>query len=434
MVTPLQALRLDLTRANKPFMRVLLSYSRSVSQSNRPDRLTDRISIGVLSSAIPADLIDEILIETKSVQIRTRLLPARVVVYFVLALPLFFGDAYEEVMQKLVQGLQYLKVWRSDWQVPTASALCRARQRLGEEPLRQLFQRIAAPLAEPAAPGAWLDRWRLMAIDGVLLDVADTPENDRIFGRTANSDGQGPFPQLRVVGMGECGTHAVVAAQIGPCLTGERELTQDIMDAMRPGMLVMADRGFYGLNFFNEAAATGADLLWRVSSIINLPVIEIYPDGSYRSILMTTLEQRRVKQAHRRGLDRELIGTSVRVVEYEVTDRGDPGESIRLITTIADPDHIGAVELAAAYAQRWEFEISLAEMETTQRGPRRILRSQSPEMVRQEVWALLTTHYAIRTIISRAAVEHDQDPDRISFIRALRIIRRQITSQAGFSP
>jgi hypothetical protein len=365
---------------------------------------------------------------------RTRLLPARVVVYFVLALPLFFGDAYEEVMQKLVQGLRYLQVWRSDWQVPTASALCKARQRLGEEPLRQLFQRIAVPLAEPAAPGAWLDRWRLMAIDGVLLDVPDTPDNDRVFGRPANWDGQGPFPQLRIVGMGECGTHAVVAAQIGSGLTGERELTQDIMNAMQPGMLIMADRGFYGLDFYNEAAATGADLLWRVSSTIKLPVLENYPDGSYRSILMTTLEQRRMKRARSRGLEHELIGTSVRVVEYEVTDRGDPGETIRLITTVTNPEHINAAELAAAYAQRWEFEICLAEMETTQRGPRRILRSQSPEMVRQEVWALLTTHYAIRTIINRAAAEHDLDPDRISFIRALRIIRRQITSQADFSP
>ena len=173
MVTVFQALRLDLTRANERSGRTLLSYSASVSQSNRSDRLTDRISIGVLTSAIPADLIDEILIDTKSLQIRTRLLPARVVVYFVLALPLFFGDAYEEVMQKLVQGLQYLRVWRSDWQVPSASALCQARQRVGEEPLHQLFRRIAVPLAEPAAPGAWLDRWRLMAIDGVLLDVAD---------------------------------------------------------------------------------------------------------------------------------------------------------------------------------------------------------------------------------------------------------------------
>src|SRR4051794_37480992 len=155
--------------------------SESHSVDHRADRLTDRISIGVLSAVISADLIDEVLIQTKSVQMRTRLLPARVVVYFVLALPLFFGDAYEEVMQKLVQGLRYLQVWRSDWQVPTASALCKARQRLGEEPLRQLFQRIAVPLAEPAAPGAWLDRWRLMAIDGVLLDVPDTPDNDRVF-------------------------------------------------------------------------------------------------------------------------------------------------------------------------------------------------------------------------------------------------------------
>jgi Insertion element 4 transposase N-terminal/Transposase DDE domain len=399
------------------------------------DRLTDRISIGVLSAVITADLIDDVLVETRAMQQRTRLLPARVVVYFVLSLSLFYGDAYEEVMRKLVQGLQYLRAWRSEWQVPTASALCQARRRLGEEPLRELFHRVAVPIAERGTPGAWLGQFRLMAIDGVRMDVPDTPDNDEAFGRARNGKGWGPFPQVRVVGLGECGTHAIVAASIGATPDGERELAEQLFAVFEPGMLILADRGFYGMKFFNDAAATGADLLWRVSSTLTLPVLEIYPDGSYRSIVQSLLEHRRDRRSISRGLSAELVGTSVRVIEYTV-DAGNDGTAdvIRLITTIANPDQAPGIDLAAAYAERWEFEISLGEMETAQRGPQRVLRSQSPEMVRQEVWALLTTHYAIRKLMSRAAASEALDPDRLSFTRALRIIRRQITSQADFSP
>jgi hypothetical protein len=406
---------------------------QSADSASPSDRLTDRISIGVLSAVITADLIDEVLIETKAMQQRTRLLPSRVVVYFVLSLSLFYGDAYEEVMRKLVQGLQYLGAWRSDWHVPTASALCRARRRLGEGPLRELFHRVAVPIADTGTPGAWLGRLRLMAIDGVQIDVSDTPDNDVAFGRQSNYHGPGPFPQVKVVGLGECGTHAIVAAQIGASFDGERELAGHLFYAFEPGMLILADRGFYGRDFFDEAAATGADLLWRVSSTVILPVLETYPDGSYRSVLRSLLEHRRDRRSVSRGGSAAFVGTSVRVIEYTVEGRGD-AEVIRLITTIADPQRITAVELAGAYAQRWEFEISLAELETAQRGPQRILRSQSPEMVEQEIWALLTTHYAIRTLMIRAATGQDADPDRLSFTRALRIVRRQITSQADFSP
>ena len=292
-----------------------------------------------------------------------------------LSLALFYGDAYEEVMRKLVQGLQYLRAWRSDWQVPTASALCQARRKLGEQPLRELFHRVAVPIAEAGTPGAWLGRLRLMAIDGVQIDVPDTPDNDVTFGRQSNAHGPGPFPQVKVVRLGECGTHAIVAAQIGASFDGERELAGHLFCAFEPGMLILADRGFYGRDFFDEAAAT-EHLLWRVSSTVILPVLESYPDGSYRSVLRSLLQHRRDRRSVSRGGSAAFVGTSVRVIECTVEGRGD-ADVIRLITTIADPQRITAVELAAAYAQRWEFEISLAEMETAQRGPQRILRSQS---------------------------------------------------------
>lgn len=397
-------------------------------------RLTDRIGIGVLAEVIPADLVREVLVETGTVQRRLRLLPAQVTVYFVLALSLFFDDAYEEVMRKLVQGLAAMRVWRSDWHVPTASALCQARRRLGAEALRQLYERVATPIADPGGLGAWLAGWRLMAIDGVQMDVADTAENEAAFGRLFKDQLPAPYPQVRVVGLGECGTHAIVAAAIGGCLTGERELAGDLLSALEPDMLLIADRGFYSYQLWAAAAAAGAALLWRVSASVKLPVLEIYSDGSYRSVLVDTIERQRVRRARLRGQPRQPVGVSVRVVEYQVTGRPGSGETIRLITTIVDVDAVSAAELAAAYAQRWEFEISLAELEIGQRGPGRVLRSRTPQMIRQEIWGMLLVHYAVRVLMWRVAADQDADPDRVSFIRSLRIIRRHVTTQAAFSP
>lgn len=411
-----------------------METSGSTAQEVVSDRLTDRIGIGVLAGVIPADLIDEVLIETKAMQQRTRLLPARVVVYFVLSLTLFFGDAYEEVMRKLVQGLRFTRLWGAGWQVPTPSALCQARRRLGEEPIRVLFERVAVPLATAGTQGAWLGRRRLMAVDGVFLDVADTPENDATFSRPVRGDLSGPYPQARVVGLGECGTHAIIAAQIGGCHVGERELANGLLGSLEPGMLLLADRGFYSREFWTEVAARGADLLWRVSASVALPVLEAFDDGSYRSVIIDTMERQRQYRATIRGEAREPAGTTVRVVEYQIAGRDTSTDTIRLVTTITDPADVTAAELAAAYAQRWEFEISLAELETRQRGPLRVLRSQSPEMTRQEIWGLLLTHYAIRALMTQVASDLNTDPDRVSFIRSLRIIRRQVTDPAAFSP
>lgn len=413
---------------------MLMEASGAFAGKCSSDRLTDRIGIGLLADVVPSDLVEEVLAETGALQQRSRLLPARVVVYFVLALSLFFDDAYEEVMCKLVQGLSAMRAWRSDWHVPTASALCQARRRLGERPLRQLFERVALPIAAPGAPGAWLAGWRLMAVDGVQMDVADTAENDATFGRTFKDKLPAPYPQARVVGLGECGTHAILAAAVGGCTTGERDLTRDLLLAFEPDMLVIADRGFYSYQLWSEATETGAQLLWRVSASLKLPVLEVYPDGSYRSVLIDAIERQRVRRARLRGQVREPVGVSVRVIDNQVVDRAGSGETVRLLTTIADPKVLSAAELAAAYAQRWEFEISLAELELRQRGPGRVLRSHNPETVHQEIWAMLLIHYAVRVLMARVAADHDTDPDRVSFIRSLRIVRRHITAQAAFSP
>ena len=399
-------------------------------------QLTDRIGIGVLTRLVPRDLVDEVLAETGRRQKRSRLLPAHVVVYFVMAMAIF-RDGYEEVMRRLTGGLQFMRAWQKEWVVPTTGAISQARDRLGEAPLKMLFERVAEPLAVAGTPGAWLGGRRLMAIDGVKLDVPDTPANIGGFGRPGGLTRR-PFPQIQVVGLGECGTHAVVAAEIGTVSVGEREIAEKLAPSLEPGMLVIADRGFYSFQLWAEFLASGADLLFRVASGIKLPASEVLPDGSYLSVISSRSTRSSGFQIPLSAVKdpRNATHIPVRVIEYTVTAAAGSKEAevFRLITTILDPELASASELAAVYHQRWEFESSLAEIETRQRGSYRVLRSHSPEMVRQEIWALLLTHYAIRALMYEATDPERLDPLRMSFIRTLRIVRRHVTGQAGFSP
>jgi len=398
--------------------------------------LTDRIGIGVLTRLVPRDLVDEVLAETGRREKRSRLLPAHVVVYFVMAMAVF-RDGYEEVIRRLAGGLAFMRAWRKDWAVPTTGAISQARERLGEAPLKALFERVATPLAAPGAPGAWLGSRRLMAIDGVKVDMPDTPANVAGFGRPGGVTRR-PFPQVQVLGLGECGTHAVVAAQIGTLSVGERELAAGLLGSMEPGMLVIADRGFFGFEFWRDCLLTGADLLFRVASGLKLPVTRVLPDGSYLSEVASP----RVRSAGFRIPLAEAADPAnathipVRVIEYTVTTAGGRGkpETFRLITTILDPEDVTSIELAAAYQQRWEYEISLREIETQMLEPGSGLRSRSPELVRQELWGLLLAHYAIRSLMAEAAAAAGLDPDRLSFMRSISLVRRQVTDQAAFSP
>lgn len=399
-------------------------------------RLTDRIGVGVLTRVVPRDLVNEVLAETRRREKRSRLLPAHVVVYFVMAMAVF-RDGYEEVMRRLTGGLQFMRAWSQDWSVPTTGAISQARERLGEAPVKLLFERVAAPLAAPGAPGAWLGHRRLMAIDGVKLDVPDTAANLAWLGRPGGT-ARRPFPQVQVLGLGECGTHAVVAAQIGTLGVGERELAAGLLEAMAPDMLVIADRGFFSFEFWRDGLLTGAGLLFRVPAGLKLPVLQTLPDGSYLSeVHAPKLRSSSFRIPLAEASDpRNATHIPVRVIEYTVSP-GLPGgtpETLRLITTISDPDDVTAIELAAAYAQRWEYEISLREIETQMLEPSGGLRSRSPELLRQELWGLLLAHFAIRSLMAEAAVSAGLDPDRLSFMRSISLVRRQVTDQAAFSP
>ncbi|WP_223199523.1 IS4 family transposase, partial [Solihabitans fulvus] len=235
-------------------------------------RLTDAIGIGVLTRLVDRDLVDEAIAAADRKEKRVRLLPARVVVYYVLALCLFFGDSYEEVMRKLTHGLRAVGSWRKEWTVPTVGAISKARMRLGEEPLRLLFDRVALPMAKRSTPGAWLRGFRVMAIDGVIFNLPDTQDNEEGFGRCGGKN-PAPFPQARTTALVECGTHAVVAAEIDPWKKQERAQVVGLLRAFEPGMLVLADAGVYSYGLWNAAAQTGAALVWRVRADLELPVL-----------------------------------------------------------------------------------------------------------------------------------------------------------------
>ena len=385
-------------------------------------RLSDHVALGVLTRTFPPGLVDEVIVAAGRGEQRSRLLPARLVVYYVLGLALFSESSYEEVMRNLVEGLAWQSGWRQQWRMPSKSAIFQARQRLGSEPLEGLFDRGCVPLATEQTPGGFYRDWRLVAFDGTTLDVPDTDDNAIEFGRPGASRGASAFPQARLVAFAECGTHAMTGAAVGPYRESEQALTRRLLSHLGPGMLCLADRGFAGFPLFAAAQATGADLLWRARSNAVLPVLERFDDGSFRSEIVATEDKRTRANV-----------LSVRVIEYALDDPGrdDTPERYRLITTIADPEAAPADELAALYAERWEIETALDELKTHQRGARMVLRSKTPDGVRQEIYGHLCTHYAIRALMSTAADDQDLDPDRISFTRTLRAARRSTRAGLG---
>ena len=350
--------------------------------------------------------------------------------YFVLAMCLFCDDAYEEVMRKLVNGLRFLGSWVDEWRVPTSSAITQARTRVGAAPLTALFDQVAVPLARPGTTGAWFHGRRVMAVDGVVLDLADTPENLAEFAKYTH---RSSYPQARLVGLGECGTHAIIAAELDSCRVDERTLLDRLIPAFTADMLVLCDRGFYSYQLWTAAAGTGAALLWRCKNDLTTPVLEVLDDGSYLSELVP----RRMKNEFRQGNLSAIppqVRIPVRIIEYTVENPASKAETIKLLTTVVDPVEAAAVELAALYQQRWEFELTLDEIEVHQMSATRLLRSKIPELVRQEIWALLLVHYAVRAFMVDAADDVGDDVDHLSFLRSVRVIRRQVHNQAGFSP
>ena len=411
-------------------------------------RLTDWISLGVLASSVPRDAVDDAIEAAgKGARRSDGKLPPHVMAYFVMALALFADDDYEEVATRVAETLTSWGCWDESWSVPTSGGITQARQRLGYQPLRELFSEVAVPVAEELTPGAFLGPWRLMTMDGFEWDAPDTKENAAAFGYSGagpGEEGRPAYPKARVVTVGECASHGVVDMEMGGVAgkgAGEQSLARPLYARLEEDWLLIADRNFYNWADWCAAAGSGAALLWRVKADLRLPVLELLPDGSYASVLVSPKIRGKARaaliEAARAGDDLdEDQARYVRVVEYEVPDRdGDgKGELIALITTITDPAAAPAAALAQAYHQRWEHETGNQQLKTYLRGPGRVLRSRSPDMVRQEIYGYLLTHYAISALICRAATEAGIDPDRVKFKRTVRIVRRRAADPAAFPP
>ena len=382
-------------------------------------RLSDYLSIGVLAQVYPIESVREALASCGRGSRRQRALPAEAMVYFVVALGLFRSVSAREVLRCLMEGLRWVS---SDavLRVSGKSSISRARTRLGPAPFEALRAARVKPVADPATRGAWYRGRRLVAFDGSTLNVPDETENREAFGAPGASRGRAAFPQVRLTALVELGTRAAFAWRAGAYGESEEEQVEALLPWLSPGMLVLADRGYCGFPLWRRASDTGADLLWRMKSNLRLPVLERFDDGSYRSVLRGS------------GLDRRRSRgeCAVRVVEYTLAGAGDV---YRLATTLLDPTAVPATEVAALYHERWEVETTYDEVKTHILGPGAVLRSKTPDLVLQEVHGVMLAHYAVRCLIHEAARKVDEDPDHLSFVHAVRVVRRRVENP-GVSP
>jgi len=398
--------------------------ARTLASLPAGSRITDYISLGVIAKFFPLAKVREALAQTHRASIRERDLPAHVVVYYVIALALYMRSSYREVLRCLLEGVQWLLDPSATVKVAGKSGISQARRRLGPAPLKKLYETLVAPMAERRTKGAWYRQWRLVTLDGSTLDVADTAENDQAFGRPGASRGASAYPKIRFVGLLENGTHVLWAAQVDKYATDEITLAQSVVPALKAGMLCLADRFFPSYELWRQAAQTGADLLWRVRQNARLDVERRLPDGSYLSRIYRSTSDRR---NHRHGI-------VVRVVEYRLQDVPGADPIYRLTTTILDPERAPAPELAALYHERWEIETALDELKTHLRGAQIVLRSKTPELVRQEFYGLLMAHFAIRGLMHEAALQANEDPDRLSFLHAVRVVQRHLARYVALPP
>lgn len=388
-------------------------------------RVTDYISLGVVANTFPVKTVHSVLKATGTASVRERNLPAHVVVYFVIAMALHMQSSTREVLRCLLEGLQWLLGPSATIKVAGKSGISQARTRLGWEPMRQLHDEVVKPIATSATRGAWYRGWRLVSLDGSTLDVADEPANEEAFGRPGSSRGSSAFPQIRFVSLVENGTHVLFGSRMADYKTSEIALAKAVLPLLQPGMLCLADRNFFGCALWDQARATGADLLWRVKAQqIRLPCEQRLPDGSYLSCIYLSDKDRR----------RKTNGIKVRVIEYELKDIEDSEPVYRLVTTILDHEQAPAKELAALYHERWEIETALDELKTHLRGANIVLRSKTPDLVRQEFYGLIMAHFATRGLMHEAALKADVDPDSLSFIHAVRVVRRKLGVFAAVPP
>jgi hypothetical protein len=398
--------------------------ARTIAELPKGARITDYISLGVVARTFPVETVRQVLAATGKNSLRERDLPAPVVVYYVIALALYMQSSYREVLRCLLEGVSWLADPSAKIRVAGKSAISQARTRLGWEALRRLYEQVAQPIAKPSTRGAWYRQWRIVSLDGSTLDVADETANAEAFGRSGGGWGEGAFPQLRFAALLENGTHVLFGGQMAGYATSETTLAQAVLPSLRAGMLCLADRGFFGYALWKQATATGAMLVWRLKKDARLPCQTRLPDGSFLSRIYASPQDRR------RGTNALVV----RVIEFRL--EGIPGAApeYRLVTSLLNHDQAPAAELAALYHDRWEIETTFDELKTHLRGARMILRSKTPELVRQEFYGLLLAHFAVRGLMHEAALQSEEDPRRMSFLHAVRVIRREMAVAGAIPP
>lgn len=388
-------------------------------------RLSDYLSASLLAKVFPAQRIHEALDAHGCNSQRIRRFPAVAGVYYTMALSLYPEVAYEEVFSVVAQGL----AWAGGASQPppvSKSSISALRTRTGSAPLRDLIRSCCLPMADPVRqPQAFYQGLRLMAIDGSRIELADEADVVQAFGRPGSRTGQAGYPQAQCVVLAECATHAIVAAELGPYRGDEWELCQWLLGALEPGMLLLADRGFNGFEHWQQALATGAQLLWRATESRLLPVKQMLADGSYLSVIEPT-GQSRCSTAEQ--------ALPVRVIEYQLPGVPDAAPRYRLITSLLDPQQAPALELAALYHQRWQVEAVFDELKTHLRQGRRVLRSKTAELVRQEFYGWVLAHYAVRWLLHEGAARSGQADVELSFTRHVHLVRREQPRSGAFPP
>ena len=398
--------------------------ARTATTLGEEGRITDYISLGVITRAFPAKAIRTALAETGRSSVRERELPAQVVVYYVIAQALFMPVSQREVLRCLLEGVRWLFGPQVPIKVTGKSGISQARSRLGWEPVKQLHDEVVAPIAVRTMRGAWYRNWKLVSLDGSTLDVADSKENRTAFGRPGASRGNSAYPQIRFVSLVETGTHVLFGTEMAGYATGEVSLAKAALKRLQPGMLCLADRNFLGYELWQQAQATGAQLLWRGKKHLRLAREAELPDGSYLSRIYPS----------ERDWRKKTNGIRVRVIEYTLEGVPEAEPSYRLVTTIVDHNAAPAAELAALYHERWEIETALDELKTHLRGAQIVLRSKTPDLVKQEFYGFMMAHFAVRGLMHEAALKADEDPDRLSFLHAVCVIRRKLPTCGAIPP
>jgi Insertion element 4 transposase N-terminal/Transposase DDE domain len=398
--------------------------ARTVAELPSGTRITDYISLGVVAKTFPVAVIESVLNRTGKASVRNRDLPAHVVIYYVIALALYMQSSYWEVLRCLLEGIKWLMGPLAIVKVTGKSGISQARTRLGWEPIRQLHDEVVQPIAVESTKGAWYKTWRLVSLDGSTLDIADEKSNEEAFGRPSSSRGCSAYPKIWFVSLVENGTHVLFGTRMDSYKTGENTLARDVLSSLRKGMLCLGDRGFFGFTLWQYAQSTGSDLLWRIKKNIVLPCEKRLPDGSFLSRVYSNQKDQRRKEN----------GIVVRVIEYRLNGIEGSEPFYRLITTILGPEQAPAEQLAALYHERWEIETAFDELKTHLRGSNIVLRSKTPDLVRQEFYGMMMAHFAIRGLMHEAALKAGEDPDRLSFVHAVRVIRRKVAGFAAIPP